>query len=75
MYRLQISLSVTAVYCFDCNKASMQTYRYDIMAKGYFNWLRQVADDFIPNSYFSDIIENPGILNRLLQDKHKRAFL
>lgn len=55
--------------------ASMQTYRYDIMAKGYFNWLRQVADDFIPNSYFSDIIENPGVLYRLLQDKHKRAFL
>lgn len=63
------------VYCLDCNNASMQTYRYDIMVKGNSNWLRQVADDFILNSYFNDIIKNPGVLNSLLKDKHKRAFL
>lgn len=72
---LQLGLVCVRAYCLDCNNASVQTYRYDIMTKGDSNWLRQVADDFILNSYFNDIIENPAVLNSLLKDKHKRAFL
>lgn len=72
---LRLGLVCVRAYCLDCNNASVQTYRYDIMAKGNSNWLKQVADDFILNSYFNDIIENPAVLNSLLKDKHKWAFL
>lgn len=53
----------------------MQTYRYDIMAKGDSDWLRQVADDIVLNSYFNHIIQNPAVVNSLLKDKHKPALL
>lgn len=68
-------LHCTGIYSEDCNMMSVQTYRYDIMAKGNLNWLRQVADDFILDSYFNDVIKNPEVLATLLKDKQKQAFL
>lgn len=62
-------------YRSDCSNASVQTYAYDIMAKGNSDWLRQVADDFILDSYFDDIVEDPGVLTGRLNNKQEQAHL